>query len=226
VSATAGGCRETQVGSATGDRGRAVSVVLGRRAASGRVEGCWRRSGGRGRQVTVWGLTGTGAAAAGYCMPGEGRGGGLVRGVVVTRRRGRPGRVAVHVASRGREEEEVVDTRCEAHYRRSRTPGNDVRATSERATATATDWSSSRTNGPVGLGSATSGPVSERRHSSAVGGLETDRREVASLSCLQSRDRASVFVNGGGPCVSVHVCDGQQVVLLLEGLLLAAVAAV
>ena len=59
-----------------------------------------------------------------------------------------------------------------------------------------------------------------------MGGLETDRREVASLSCLQSRDRASVFVNGGGPCVSVHVCDGQQVVLLLEGLLLAAVAAV
>ena len=110
VRATAGGCREAQVGGATGDRGRAVSVVLGRRAASGRVEGCcWRRCGGRGgRQVAVWGLRGGSGArvAAGYCcMLGAregGGGGGLVRREV-TRRRGRPGRVSVHVASGGRQ---------------------------------------------------------------------------------------------------------------------------
>ena len=94
VSATACGCREGQVGGATGNRGRAVSVVLGRR-----------------RQVTVWGLGMSGSsgardAAAGYCcMPGQGRegGGGLVRGEVTRGRcRGRPERVSVHVASSGR----------------------------------------------------------------------------------------------------------------------------
>lgn len=111
VSTTAGGCREAQVGGATGDGGRAVSVVLGGWAASGRVEGCWqcwrRRCGGRGgRQVTVWGLgRGSGArVAAGYCCMGREGGGGLVRGEV-TRRRGRPGRVSVHVASSARRRE-------------------------------------------------------------------------------------------------------------------------
>ena len=58
------------------------------------------------RQVTVWGLSVSSGSGAGYCcMPREGRQGGgwLVRGMV-TRRRGRPGRVAVHMASGGRKE--------------------------------------------------------------------------------------------------------------------------
>jgi hypothetical protein len=107
VSATARGCRESQIGGATRDRRRAVSVVLGRRAASGRVEGCWRHSsGGRRWQVSVWGLTTAGSGVACYCMPRAGReGGGLVRRVVVTRRRRRPDRVAVHRANGSGEEE-------------------------------------------------------------------------------------------------------------------------
>ena len=168
VRATAGGCREAQVGGATGDRGRAVSVVLGRGAGSGRVEGCWqrwRRCGGRGgRQVAVWGLRGgSGArvAAAGYCcMPGAREGGGLVRREV-TRRRGRPGRVSVHVASGGRQQRRRRrrrrrrrQAREEAHYYccwRSGTPRTMrcERAREGNSSSSNSNDSRRRMNGPV-----------------------------------------------------------------------------
>jgi hypothetical protein len=90
-----------------------------------------------GRQVTVWGLAGSGGT--GYCMPGElgEGGGGLVR--VVTRCRRRPDRVAVHVASRSgtKSSEHALSMLAESH---SQGPRDGSRMSEQRASKQQDEW--------------------------------------------------------------------------------------